>query len=244
MQHAPRVRGGEAGADLAGDLHRLVGRKPADAADEVGEVLAPDVLHRDEVLAVHLADVVHAAHVGVRDLACDPDLVQEPREARRVHGQPFGQELEGDRLPQLQVVGAVDLSHSPLAQQLHDAVAPAEDGAGQEAAVIDRVEVGGRRADGDGARPLEGRALGNVHRRPARAAEARFGIDRMRARRAGGHQASPILSRPAQHRRAGSPPPASRPGPPPNMASASDDSPSRCAQKYPPHPPTIDSVSR
>ena len=74
VQDAAVVRGGEARADLARDLERLVRRQPADAPQQRREVLAVHVLHREEVLAVHLADVVHAADVRMRDLARDPHL--------------------------------------------------------------------------------------------------------------------------------------------------------------------------
>ena len=63
---------GQTGAELPRDLHRLVLRQAADAAQQRRQVLAVDVLHREEVLAVDLADVVDAADVGVGDLAARP----------------------------------------------------------------------------------------------------------------------------------------------------------------------------
>ena len=61
------------------------------------------------------------------------------------------QELERDRLAELQVVGAKDLAHAAAAQTLDDAVASAEKRARLEAAVIDGARRrepagGGRRA--------------------------------------------------------------------------------------------------
>ena len=81
VQDAPLVRRGEAGAELARDLERLVRRAGARCAQQRGEVLAVHVLHREEVLALDLADVVHAADVGVRDLPRDADLGVEALEA-------------------------------------------------------------------------------------------------------------------------------------------------------------------
>ena len=41
------------------------------------EILAVDVLHRDERAAIDFADVVDAADVGMRDLAGDADFGME-----------------------------------------------------------------------------------------------------------------------------------------------------------------------
>ena len=48
MQHAALVRRREAGAELPRDLDRLVLRQPADAPQQRRQVLAVDVLHREE----------------------------------------------------------------------------------------------------------------------------------------------------------------------------------------------------
>ena len=63
MDHAPVMRGGEAGADLARGVERLVGGQSADAREQRGEVFAIHVLHRDEGHPFDLADVVNAADV-------------------------------------------------------------------------------------------------------------------------------------------------------------------------------------
>ena len=77
MQDALLVRGREPGAQLAGDLERLVGGKPPDAPQQRAEVLAVDVLHREEVQAFHFAEIVDAADVRMRHLARDAHLVAE-----------------------------------------------------------------------------------------------------------------------------------------------------------------------
>ena len=46
MHHAFVVRGGQAGAELAGDLQRLVLRQPPDAPQQRGQILAVHVFHR------------------------------------------------------------------------------------------------------------------------------------------------------------------------------------------------------
>ena len=65
VQDALLVGRGEAGAHAAGHVERLVRRQAADALQQRGEVLAVDVLHREEVPAFRLADVVHAADVAM-----------------------------------------------------------------------------------------------------------------------------------------------------------------------------------
>jgi hypothetical protein len=50
------------------ELERLVRGQPADAPQQRREILAVDVLHREEVLATGFGDVVHAAHVRMRHL--------------------------------------------------------------------------------------------------------------------------------------------------------------------------------
>ena len=65
VQDAELVRRGEPGAELARDLRRLLGRQPADATEQRGQVLAVDVLHREEVLSLRVAHVEHPADVGM-----------------------------------------------------------------------------------------------------------------------------------------------------------------------------------
>ena len=80
MQHAALVRRGDAGAQLPRDLDRFVVRQAADPAEQRGQILAVDVLHRDELAAIGLAEIVEAADVLVRYLTRDPQLVVELRE--------------------------------------------------------------------------------------------------------------------------------------------------------------------
>ena len=203
MQHAALVRRGDAGAQLARELDRLVLRDAADPAEQRREILAVDVLHRQEAAAVGVAEVVQPADVLVRHLARDAQLVVELRELRVVGRDAFGQELQGDRLIERQVVGAIHLAHAAAAEQRDQPVAAGDDRAGCQAAgePCCRRSVRGRRSDGDvGVRP---------RRRPWRACPDRHGTGfyrrfqsprrkpgpgvgagvRCRSSRAGGHRA-------------------------------------------------------
>ena len=76
---------------------------------------------------------------GMRDLAREADLGVKAREAAQRRATLLRQELERDRLAELQVIGAIDLAHPAFAQQADDAVAIREHGPGRKPAVADRV---------------------------------------------------------------------------------------------------------
>ena len=139
VEDALLVRRVQARAELARDLDGLVDGETPDPLEQRREVLAVHVLHREEVAAFDLADVVDAADVRVRDLPREPDLGVEAREEALVRGDRLGQELQGDGLSELQVVGAVDLAHAALAEEPDDAVALAEHGARRERAEVERA---------------------------------------------------------------------------------------------------------
>ena len=160
VQDAALVGRGEAGAELARDLERLGLREPADPAQQRGEVFPVHVLHREEVAPVRLADVVHAADVRMRHLPRRPHLGEEAIEKCLVRREPLRQELQRDRLAELQVVGAVDLPHAAAPDQADDAVALGEDRARREASGVDRVggsEAPDDRGGGRAAPPTHGR---------------------------------------------------------------------------------------
>ena len=175
------VRGGEARAELARDLQRLVRRQPADAAQQRREVLAVDVLHRQEVLPVDLADVVDAADVRMRDLPRDAHLVARTgRAVVLVARDRVGQELQRDRLAERQVVGAIDLAHAASPEQRDDAVAVGEHRARHEPS---RGGAGGR------GRGVRARHVGRTRVAAARAERVRR-RERLVALRTDGHACS------------------------------------------------------
>ncbi len=88
-----------------------------------------DVLHRQEGFALGVTEVMNPADVRVRDLARDAHVVVESCQRRRVGRRRCRQELQGDRLPERQVIGAIHLAHSTAAEEPDDAVTTGEDGA-------------------------------------------------------------------------------------------------------------------
>ena len=75
----------------------------------------------------------------MRDLARRAHFVVKLREARGIAGDRVGQELQRDRLPEPEIVGAIDLAHAAFAEQADDAIAAVEHRARRKAAVADRV---------------------------------------------------------------------------------------------------------
>src|SRR5690606_21065954 len=116
MDDALRVRGRERAADLARDLERAGDVDRTLALDHAAELDALEVLH----------DEVHAAVLGgprVRDV--DDVRVTDLRGRTRLAAEPLDeighaavarvQDLEGDALADLDVLGHVDLAHPALA---------------------------------------------------------------------------------------------------------------------------------
>ena len=126
MQDALVVRGRKPGAELARDFDRLVFRQPADAPQQRREVLAVDVLHRQEVAAARSRRGRRRGRRSDASRAATPDLVEEPLEPIRIAFDVARQELQRDRLAELQVVGAVDLAHAAAAEQADHAIAAGE----------------------------------------------------------------------------------------------------------------------
>ena len=168
MDDAALVRRGQAGADLPRHLERALHREPADAAQQRAELLAVDVLHREEGVAVDLVDVVDAADVRMRHLPRHPHFAVQLHQPRGIVVDFRGQELERDRLRQLEIVGAIHLAHAAAAETPDDAVAAAEQGAGRKPPVVDGVrrrEPAARRGPGFQRRAAGAAAIGLQARR-------------------------------------------------------------------------------
>ena len=138
---------GQPFGDLPGQADGLGLVEVARPADEALEVLAGDVLHGDVDGQPLLADVVHPADVPVGDLAGQLDLVSEALDDLEVRGDLGLEELEGDDLADLAVVGLVDHAHAALADLLDDLEAAGERGAPLEAP-RGGLESGRSRGDG------------------------------------------------------------------------------------------------
>ena len=136
------MSGGQPRAELPCDLRGLVLGHAADTAQKRPEVLSVDVLHRQEMVAIDLAQIVHPADVGVRDLPRRSHLVEEALQALLVTRERLGEELESHRQSELQIVRPVDLAHSPFSEEADHPVSRRQHLPGQEASTI--AHHGGR----------------------------------------------------------------------------------------------------
>ena len=171
MQHTLAVRGRETGAQLPRDLDGLVFRQTADAAQERGEVFAVDKLHREKrpprsctsrcAWVVHLTDVEDAADVWMCDAQREAHFVEEAVEPRRVVLEGLGKKLQRHRLPELQIISPIDLTHAATPEQANHAVPARQDGSWKEprgiAPMARRLWCHGDRRDRTGVRRPGGR---------------------------------------------------------------------------------------
>ncbi len=189
MDHAALVRRGQPGAELPREIRGLVFGKTSNPPQRCREILAVDVLHREVQQPIGLTDVVHPADVWMGHLPRRSHFVVELCQTGRFVSQVVGQQLEGDRLTEPQIVRPIDLTHAAAAEQPDDPVTAVEHVARGEPAVTDRIRraqpATGRRfrawcrsPAGAGA-PLGRRQLGEL------AVEGdRIGTDGVSARRA------------------------------------------------------------
>jgi len=139
MQNTAIVRGCEAGAKLARDLERFVCWKPTNATQQRREILSIDELHRQEVTATTLADVVHAANIWMRNLAREFDFLMEFGDPVDVAGEFVRQKLEGYRLPEFQVFRPIHFTHAAAADQADDPITVGQHRPGNELRAVDGV---------------------------------------------------------------------------------------------------------
>ena len=128
----------QSGTQLERDLQRLGLGQPSDPPQERSQVLARDVLHRQKVqtpvsLGSMHRHVVDSADAGVRDLARHPHFGEEQGELVLVVRHLLGQELQRHRFAQLEVLGPIDLTHTPTTEGADDSVALGEQGARRKA---------------------------------------------------------------------------------------------------------------
>ena len=145
VEHPFVVGGGQSHTKLPRNLDGLVLGKAPDLSNQSGQILAVNVLHGEEVLALNFPDVIDPADVGMRNLAGHADLIVEALEPARMIGQIPRQKLQGHRLAEFQIVGSVDFAHAAFAQQSDDAIAFGQHRARSEPGMVDGV---GRRSPG------------------------------------------------------------------------------------------------
>ena len=90
MQNSSIVRR-QSRAQLLRYVDRLGSMQASDALQKRRKIFAVDVLHREKVAALEFADVVDAADIGMRNLASNPHLGEQPLAPHGIIRQCFGQ---------------------------------------------------------------------------------------------------------------------------------------------------------
>ena len=117
------VRGVQRVGHLAGDPERAFGVERAVAPQHGAEILAFDVGHGQVERPVVLPSVDHVDNVRLVERSCDLRLAQEAAPKTLVIRHVRRQQLEGDPLPGLRVLGNVDGAHRARPDQRANAKA-------------------------------------------------------------------------------------------------------------------------
>jgi hypothetical protein len=91
------------------------------------------------MLTVHLADVINATDIRVRNLAGIPYLGMKTGQSPGVILERGGKELERHNIPKLEIFSAIYLAHAAATQQSNDSVSFYEDSAWRESRALWRV---------------------------------------------------------------------------------------------------------
>ena len=171
VDHAVAVGEAERRGDLGGDSAGLHRGEPPVGPEDVGQALAVDVLHHDEVGAALATPVVDADDVRVVEVRRGLGLTAEPLHEARVGGVLGEQHLDRDPAVEQPVVGEEDVGHAAPTEAVLDLVAVVEDRASPGATWREQV-TDGRPAAGS---PSDARRRGRrtVMRRPAGRARRR-----------------------------------------------------------------------
>ncbi len=129
VDEAPFVRGGDRARCLGCDPRRLTRRQRAGPPDDRGQVFAVDELHDDVRADLVGAVVVHGHHAGMVQRRRRLRLLPKAGEEVRVVAVLGPQDLDRHVAFELAVAGSVDGRHPALAEELDQAVTPAEDSA-------------------------------------------------------------------------------------------------------------------
>ena len=144
MDDAGCVRAGQGVGDGDRILQNL-GRLQAAARDDMVERAAGDELHHDEVGAILAADVVNGDDVGMIQGGGGLGFLDEAQLAVGVGDLVGRQNLDRDKAVQLRIAGLVDDAHTALAQLLDDLVVrngPADHGAVSPPSLLQELDPG------------------------------------------------------------------------------------------------------
>jgi len=145
VHDARRVRRREPRADRARERGDLFERRLT-LGEERRERLAVDVLHRQELLALVLADVEHARDVLVRHAPRELHLLAKALEHPRRVDELLAEHLQRDDLVELRIACTIHASHPADAYEPEHRIAPAESLRRERRRRLTRRRDGGGRA--------------------------------------------------------------------------------------------------
>src|SRR4029077_783916 len=122
VDHGLGVRGFQSAADLLDDLRSLPGFELAVRAERAFQVPAVDEVHRNELDAIELCQIVNADYILVSNLPGENQFLLEAAQDFRILGQARPDDLQRYDAIQLQVAGLINRAHSALADPPHDLV--------------------------------------------------------------------------------------------------------------------------
>jgi hypothetical protein len=126
MQHSLGVGSGQAGTKLARDFQSLVRRQPPNTPQQRRQILAVHIFHGEERVPIHFAHVINPANIRMRNSPREPNLIAKTLQQSFIFARLFGKKLERNRLPQRQIIGAINFSHAAATQQCNDAIPPSQ----------------------------------------------------------------------------------------------------------------------
>ena len=115
------MRGVERVGDLDAEIEDLVDRQRL-AGDVLIERLPVEQLHRDELPALELADVVDRADRRMIEGRGGSRLALEPLERQLIRGRVGGQEFQRERAAEPRVLGLVNHTHAARTDLLDDTI--------------------------------------------------------------------------------------------------------------------------
>src|SRR5262245_22251064 len=130
MHHTYTVRGFKTLTYLTKNSGSLGGRKFPFLFDQALQVHALNEVHRDELRPAVLTDIENTDDVFVDDRLCKENFLLESFECRRSSRHLRQDRLERHKTCELAVESLVHRSHAADAQEVHDVIAPRQDGAG------------------------------------------------------------------------------------------------------------------
>ena len=127
VENALSMRVGKAACDLRGVVDRDGFGDRLMRSDLLGQRLAVDELHDDEVLVALAPDVVHVDDVGMREFRCGLRLIIEPLHEVIVGRVLIAQHLDRNAAAQERVRAGIDDRHTAVAEAAFDAIAVVKD---------------------------------------------------------------------------------------------------------------------